>query len=91
MKLPLGFKPNVIMLDEARTIAENCNSSTLWDSNARINPAENLGRLKNIYSKATYRIVADADTAYDNCVYTLLRGLDGCRITKLKCKENKLK
>ena len=91
MKLPLGFKPNVIILDEACMIAENCNSSTLWDSNAHINPVVNLSHLKNMYSKATYRIVADADTAYNNCVYTLLHGLDGCQITKLKYKENKLK
>ena len=91
MKLPRGFKPDVIILDEARTISENCNSTTLWDSKARVNPVKSLNRLKHMYSKAMIRIAADADTAYDNCVYKLLRGLDGCHIHELRAKRNKLK
>jgi hypothetical protein len=87
-----SFRPDIMILDELRTIASNTDRTTLWsDKKDSLDPIKNLNAFKAFVNKTPLAISADADTDFDDGCYSLLRGLTDCTVVEIRAKEKNLK
>jgi hypothetical protein len=89
--IPSSFGPDIMILDELRTIASNTDSDTLWaEKKDSLDPIKNLKAFKAFVKKAPLVISADADTDFDDGCYSLLRGLTDRTIVEISAKKKNM-